>query len=329
MISSLLQRLYEWGMEVDCYLSMWQDPSKRLDDKVRQRVSKYVTNFYIDGVPQDHILRERNYDVIIITPGPTVNELTHCVGVVNMAWFGVSVTNWAVDTYTKHKKCLKFLAVREEVSFDKATRMLDPHFDDVRLMLSGDMSFSYKAVEADVNMYKKQFQDSLGSFLDKENWVLIFSRENNFGRSKGILIENNKVKIKTIDGGSLEYNCDDVVFASSSDLEDNEHMNIMRTEYHFQRNRLVTFESIEEMWALISLSSHTVTDRYHPGIASLIIGTKLTLTSYPNENVKMSGLNRMQRYGREEIRKMNEKAFDRLLNTIHRPKEREHIVNSL
>jgi exopolysaccharide biosynthesis predicted pyruvyltransferase EpsI len=267
--------------------------------------------------------------MIIITPGPTVNELTHCVGRVHMAWFGVSVTNWAVETYSKHKNCLKFLAVREEVSYDKASRMLDPHFDDVRLMLSGDMSFSYKAVEADVNMYKKQFQDSLGEFLRKENWVLIFSRENNFGPNKGIMIQNNKVIVTTIEGGTLQFNVDDVVFASSSDLEDSEHMKTMKTQYHFQRNRLVIFDSIEEMWSLISLSHHVVTDRYHPGIASLIIGTKLTLTSYPNENVKMSGLKRMQEYTREDIRGMNEKAFDRLLAIFHRPKVAEHVVTSL
>ena len=70
-----------------------------------------------------------------------------------------------------------------------------------------------------------------------------------------------------------------------SNLEDEDHMTMMRTQYHFQRNRLVTFDSIEEMWALISLAPHVVTDRYHPGIATTILGVKLTLTNYPNERV--------------------------------------------
>ena len=61
-------------------------------------------------------------------------------------------------------------------------------------------------------------------------------------------------------------------------------------------------------------------DRYHPGIATLILGAKLTLTNYPNEHVKMEGLNRMSQYSRDDIRLMNEKAFDRLLQAIHRPK---------
>ena len=318
----LLQRLYEWGVQIDCYLSLWQDPAKRLDPKVKERVAKYVTNFYVDGIPQDHVLRERMYDVVIVTPGPTVNELTHCIGKVHMAWFGVSVTNWAVDTYSKHKSCLKLLAAREEVSYDKSARMLDPHFDDVRLMLSGDLSFSYSAVEEDVNSNKKRFQDQLGTLLEKK-WTLIFSRENNFGPQKGITIENNVVKVTKIDGTKLEVPGEEAVFASSSDLEDNGHMSMLRTQYKFQRNRLIIFESIEEMWALVSLAGMVITDRYHPGIAALIVGTPLTLTSYPNENIKMKGLSRMQQYKREDIRNMNEKAFERLLQMIHRPKAKE------
>merc|ERR1711871_93109 len=174
----LLQRLYEWGLEVDCYLSMWRDPKERLNPKVKERVEKYVTNFYVDGIPQQHIVKQRGYDIIIVTPGPTVNELTHCIGKVHMAWFGVSVTNWAIDTYAKHKSCLKLVAVREEVSYDKSARMLDPHFDDVRSLLSGDMSFSYRAIESDVNVYKKKFQDSLGPFLEKKKLGAdLFSRK--------------------------------------------------------------------------------------------------------------------------------------------------------
>ena len=172
------------------------------------------------------------------------------------------MTNWAVDTYQKHKPCLKLIAVREILSYDKSARMLDPHVDDVRLLLSGDMSFSYKAIETDVNAFKKQFQDSLGAFLHKESWTLIFSRENNFGKDKGIYIEKNKAIVSTIEGKTLEIPCEDIIFASSSDLEDNRHMNNMKTLYHFQRTHLVTFESIEEMWALISLAPHVVTDRF-------------------------------------------------------------------
>ena len=132
----------------------------------------------------------------------------------------------------------------------------------------------------------------------------------------------------TIENTQEKFALEDIVFASSSNLEDEDHMAMMKSQYHFQRNRLVTFESIEEMWALISLAPHVVTDRYHPGIATTILGTKLTLTNYPNERVKMEGLHRMQQYGRDDIRTMNEKAFERLLQTIHRPKLREDPIQT-
>lgn len=61
----LLQRLSEWGVQVDCYLSMWQDPNKRLNEVVKARVAKYVSNFYIEGIPQDHLLKQKNYDIVV------------------------------------------------------------------------------------------------------------------------------------------------------------------------------------------------------------------------------------------------------------------------
>jgi hypothetical protein len=61
----LLQRLSEWGVQVDCYLSMWQDPNKRLNEVVKERVAKYVNNFYVEGIPQDHMLKQKNYDIVV------------------------------------------------------------------------------------------------------------------------------------------------------------------------------------------------------------------------------------------------------------------------
>lgn len=98
------------------------------------------------------MLVERNYDVAIIAPGPTVNELTYCIpnaeGNVSMVWFGVSITKVAwKHTYFKHKHCVKLIAVREEISYESASTMIDtsPAADtDTKLMLSGDFSFSFR-----------------------------------------------------------------------------------------------------------------------------------------------------------------------------------------
>jgi hypothetical protein len=109
------------------------------------------------------MLVERNYDVVIIAPGPTVNELTYCIpnayGNVSLVWFGLSITKVAwKHTYHKHKHCVKLIAVREEISYDTASMLLDPSKQtevDTKLMLSGDFSFSYKPEKTEVE--KKTF----------------------------------------------------------------------------------------------------------------------------------------------------------------------------
>jgi hypothetical protein len=96
-------------------------------------------------------------------------------------------------------------------------------------------------------------------------------RENNFGEGKGVWIKDEKVYIQSIDEKIIEYNIDKVVFASSSDLEDHNHMVRLQAILK-SKMRTVTCSTVEEMFALVSSAPHVVTDRYHPGIASLIAG---------------------------------------------------------
>jgi len=76
----LLRRLTEWGVTVDCYLSLWMPKESRLDPDVQRRVSPFVDKIYVDGVGYDSNVQSRNYDMLIVTPGPTVNELGLCDG---------------------------------------------------------------------------------------------------------------------------------------------------------------------------------------------------------------------------------------------------------
>ena len=151
-----------------------------------------------------------------------------------------------------------------------------------------------------------------------KDWVLIFSRENNFGVNGGIKIkDDNKVYVQTLDHHIQVYDIDKVVFASSSGLEDETHMENIRKKWKIPRSRMITCSTIEEMFALISLSPHVISDRYHPGVAALVLGVKLTVTKYRGEIVKMTGLWRMQKYKKEEVVEMNEKAFSALLRLIN------------
>jgi hypothetical protein len=38
-----------------------------------------VKNIYVEGIVFDSQIRAGNYDLLIVTPGPTVNELQHCI----------------------------------------------------------------------------------------------------------------------------------------------------------------------------------------------------------------------------------------------------------
>lgn len=72
------------------------------------------------------------------------------------------------------------------------------------------------------------------------------------------------------------------------------------------------------MFALVSIAPHVISDRYHPGVATFIVGKKLTLTSYKLESSKMMGLQNMLTYSHSEMVKMNKRSFDALLQVIQR-----------
>ena len=257
----------------------------------------------------------------------------HCIGKtkldpsprpenISMAWFGVSVTGWAQYTYERGQKyCIRMLAARESMSFERATGMIDDSLDKMQLMMSGDISFSYPYSPDDpvIKKYQNSFTENLpfsDEVLKNKEWCMIFSRENNFGHNMGVHIRGRKVHIRTIDEQMIEYDIDKVVFASSSTLEDREHMSMLRHKHRVHRARCVTASTVEEMFALVSAAPHVITDRYHPGVASMIVGTKLSLTYYKSEATKMEGLHAMQKYSHDEIKVMNEKAFDALFKLL-------------
>ena len=336
----LILKLHEWGVEIDCYLSMFRQGGGIMDRKIKKGIGRFCSNFFVDKIMRFEVTN-RNYDTIIIAPGPTVNHFKYCFADyespnqnISLVWFGVSVAMIDELIFEKQQSCLSLIAVREPVSlklvkawraelpFSKESQM----YREAHSILSGDLSFSYQPISDDVqhytNVYQKLLRPLLTSSAQKNQWVLIFSRKNNFGPDKGVWISQNSAHIRTIDGQVKEYDMENVVFASSSDLEDHEHMNRLKQEFLVPHDRVNTCHSIEEMFALISLAPEVVTDRYHPGVSALIQGTKLTITNYPNEEIKMKGLFMMSKHTKAEIKQMNDNAFNHLLNIIQSRRRR-------
>lgn len=96
-------------------------------------------------------------------------------------------------------------------------------------------------------------------------------RENNFGPGKGVWFRKGKIHVHAIGGEISSHPVEKVVFASSSNLEDNKHMEELKKVVKSEL-RVVTCGTVEEMFALVSSAPHVVTDRYHPGVASMIVG---------------------------------------------------------
>ena len=93
--------------------------------------------------------------------------------------------------------------------------------------------------------------------------------------------------VRSIDDEVIQYNIHHVVFGSSSNLEDHRHMNRLKAQHGVRKSRTVTCRTVEEMFALVSSAPHVITDRYHPGVASMIVGTKLSITKYVLEATKV------------------------------------------
>ena len=343
----LLRRLREWGVQVDCYLSYWQGQDeenidKRLNPQVAKFLSSYIDNIYYRAEDfQATVIGNRNYDVTIIAPGPAVNEHKHCLKDgrrpgynVTMVWFGTGVLGRDEPIYQEEKSCLRLVAAREIVSkeivdnwVEKEKEKVDAIDDSlVKTVLAGDLSFSFQPNYDAISQHREQMKmNELRNMITNmgDDWVVIFSRSHNFGplngpKPKGIWIHDEKkeVQVMTILGLVEKYPLDSVIFASSSDLEDHDHYETLRSEFSVPPSHTIICSTIEQMWALIDLAPRVVTDRYHPGVVSLIQGTKLTVTRYTSEAIKLAGLYRMQSYDKNLIRQYNEHAFSALKNVI-------------
>jgi len=342
----LIKRLYSWGVEIDVYLSCWQGwrlTPRRLNAKVKVDMRKYVKTIYWDPIDfQATSMKNRYYDVVIVAPAPSVNEEHFCIGDglrpgrnVSMVWFGIGVTDGDFASYENEKSCLTLIAAREEVSFAKVKRWAlrnaakPDDIDDsaIKIMLGGDLSFSYEPDHDEFEEAAKLHNKKWGAYYKQtDDWILVFSRFNNFGHRKGVEIDKDRgvVIIKNIIGIDDEYSIEKVVFASSSNLEDEEHFDKLEKEFDIPPSRLEMLYSIEEMWAIISAAPRVASDRYHPGIAALIHKKPLTVINYPNEAIKMAGLYLMTEHGYNNLVQMNENSFKALKNVIaESPLERE------
>ena len=119
----LVERLHEWGVEIDCYLSMFRGGLGKMDKKIKRGVGRYCSNFFTTKVRRSEVSK-RNYDAVIIAPGPTVDHFKYCFDDfrspghnISMVWFGVSVATRDQVTFERQQSCLRLISIRESNSY--------------------------------------------------------------------------------------------------------------------------------------------------------------------------------------------------------------------
>jgi hypothetical protein len=151
---------------------------------------------------------------------------------------------------------------------------------------------------------------------------------------------SSKLMIKVANGTKVLLNTSHVVFTSSSDIEDASHFQFLRDQYPYlfpkprrptggqapsldelRRNRdpLVLCQSVEQLFALVSLADHVYTDRYHPGVVAHRFGIPFTVLSYPQEQVKLNGLKELTlQHSPLELHQWNRDALNGLRDFLRR-----------
>ena len=208
----LLQRLSDWGAEVDAYSDPWLDPTDQSIAHTRTRELKFVNTFYTSDqwVTDSESLLSSDpptlpgglYDILIIAPGPVLPplRLSSILKLAEstetpLAMVGVSMPggeySFERDRYRHGYDPLRLVILREPVSFaiaapelgfnnlstterDPITDVADGH---VRVMMSGDISWSFAPRDSELRAwqgtYSKEFSARFG---DTEPWYVLFLR---------------------------------------------------------------------------------------------------------------------------------------------------------
>jgi hypothetical protein len=191
--------------------------------------------------------------------------------------------------------------------------------EGVTTYMSGDLSNSFQPVNSTLNYWKGMYQK-----LDQR--ILIFARGSN--AENVVLAKGWNIELTTLMNGNVSLPATKVIFATSSPLEDAAWMLEGQQNFaHMQEHQFVQCHTVEQLWALISQSTHVYTDRYHPGVVAHLFGKPVTVLEYKEEQSKLVGLAQLaasQKYSPVAIRnEYNAHAFQLLRDTLRRLKDRD------
>jgi len=294
-----LQHLHDCGVMVTAALSNWM---KGAENRLHYRTSREMT--YIDQITAKNwaALNPDDYTAVIAAPGPWQpcwysKQFPHSVDI----FFGGSFQN----QQTCNLQSSRLIVSREPLSHQFALKHA-ANSTTAQLFMGADLSFSFHTTKSALDYWIEYYTQSGYSGMS-----LIFSRKNNFGH--GVKIVEDKVELNLGRGETKILQLSDVTFASSSDIEDSEHFKQLHEQHSIPAQQLVVCKSVEQLWAIITVSSYVYTDRYHPGVAAHKLSVPFSVLDYPKERVKLTGLSNLvhkRKLTAQDMQALNCQAFD-------------------
>lgn len=337
----LLQHLFDCGAHITAALSEWRPLTST--QKVHPRTArehmlvhkiisreKYYSTFHNDN--DNH----NDFDAVILAPGPwkpclLKSQWPHLM--IDIYFGGSFVadpscpSNTNSDSSSNNELLLppdlleftQLIVTREPASYEwiqkhlYATSSSFKSKKTPKLIMGADLSYSYRPSRAAIDYWSDHYR----SYQD-EIQILVFTRENNFNTGVRILGGggNPRVMLKVQNGSKITVPLSQVIFASSSDIEDSEHFKWLQSNYRLveeQERQVVMCTSVEQLFGLLlglGPQGHVYTDRYHPGVAAHTLGVPFTTLSYPAEQIKLKGLAELTATKTpRELKHLNGKAF--------------------
>lgn len=318
----ILELLGGWGATLDVYSAAWEAPENQMNPhavRMLRGARAYYTSdeWFNTSAPNDVPLPGGEYDLLIYAPGPMIDRpvldrmlsiarLSHaCVAIVGVT---MASSDWSYLLRADELSLAALVVTRDLDSFEAGASALGvplPALDGaslsrpsatgttapqlvhnkLRLVLSGDPSFSYQPYQALLDRWSRFYRRQLvlSSLGEDEPWYVLFCRNeahavnNQRTNATHVVVgaydgDGERTRLVAMPKERLLLATDSVVSAEG----DVARQQALREQLGLAREPL-TLESVEQMLGLFASSRQlqVVSDRYHPSMAAHRMGSPL------------------------------------------------------
>jgi len=318
----LLKELKRCGIHITAVLSRWLERPEQRVGAASVREHELLDAILSPPAVENLAVSSGDYHAVILAPGPwRLCPLQRYWPYRIDIFMGGSIIPDAAGRDCDLSERLagwkpSLMVVREPDSFERIQNL--PSMEGVTALMSGDLSHSFQPVNATLEYWKKLY----GNYAKR---ILIFARGSN--ADNVVQSVDGNVEVSTLMYGKVTLPAVQVIFATSSPLEDSAWMQQGKERFaNFREHQFIQCETVEQLWGLISQSRHVFTDRYHPGVVAHMLDKNFTVLEYKEEETKLAGLSKLvesQNYKPAALRdEHNPRAFEALYDTLRRLRAR-------